>query len=370
MRADNHGEGGILALIALVMRARERSRGGQARARRARHLRRRAALRRRHDHAGHLGAVRRRGPRGRDARLRPLGRPDRAGDPDRAVRDPATRHRPRRRAVRAGDGRLVRGDRRARRPSRSSTTRACCARCRPTYAVEFFVNEPRDRVPRPRRGLPGGHRRRGAVRRHGPLRPAADPPRVVRARAARRCCSTTSGQGALVLPRPGGRRQPVLPRWRPTCAAAAGGAGHDRHRHRVAGAHLRRVLAHPPGRAARLPAAPAHPAHLAKRDRAGLRPGRELDADTWRVVASCSASASSTNLAAAYGIAVTGTMAITRSCSSSSCALLWNKPRWLGDQRRDRVPDRRPRLLRGQHPEDPRTAAGSRSRSPRWRSRR
>ena len=51
-----------------------------------RHLRRRAALRRRHDHAGDLGARRRRGPRGRRRRLlAALRRADHGRDPGRAV---------------------------------------------------------------------------------------------------------------------------------------------------------------------------------------------------------------------------------------------------------------------------------------------
>ena len=68
MRADNHGEGGIMALVALVQRVAD----GRTRRRpdRARRARRGALLRRRHDHPGDLGAVRGRGPGGRRARLR------------------------------------------------------------------------------------------------------------------------------------------------------------------------------------------------------------------------------------------------------------------------------------------------------------
>ena len=62
MRADNRGEGGIMALTALASRGLENSThavvGG-----RTRHLRRRDVLRRRHDHAGDLGALRGRGSR-------------------------------------------------------------------------------------------------------------------------------------------------------------------------------------------------------------------------------------------------------------------------------------------------------------------
>ena len=65
MRADNEGEGGIMALIALVQRGvRLEHRWAKARARRARDLRRVAVLRRRDDHAGDLGALGGRGPRG------------------------------------------------------------------------------------------------------------------------------------------------------------------------------------------------------------------------------------------------------------------------------------------------------------------
>ena len=58
MRADNQGEGGILALTALLPPAENG--GPDVGARPARHLRRRAALRRRHDHAGHHRARRHR----------------------------------------------------------------------------------------------------------------------------------------------------------------------------------------------------------------------------------------------------------------------------------------------------------------------
>ena len=68
MRADNHGEGGILALTALLMPARRAAGRHEAGDHRARRVRHRAALRRRSDHAGHLGAERGRGVRGGDAR--------------------------------------------------------------------------------------------------------------------------------------------------------------------------------------------------------------------------------------------------------------------------------------------------------------
>ena len=41
---------------------------------------------------------------------------------------------------------------------------------------------------------------------------------LVRPRASRRCCSTTSGQAAFVLANPAGDQEPVLPAWCPTWA--------------------------------------------------------------------------------------------------------------------------------------------------------
>ena len=115
MRADNGGEGGILALVALVRRTGATKRR-TARSIAHRPVRRGAALRRRHDHAGDLGAERGRRPR----RSRPM-RSSRS-----SCRSPSSilivlfivqhrgtaRHR---RGVRADHGRVVRGDRAARR---------------------------------------------------------------------------------------------------------------------------------------------------------------------------------------------------------------------------------------------------------------
>jgi KUP system potassium uptake protein len=56
MRADNNGEGGVLALMALALRRAAALAHGQA-DHDVRHLRRLHVLRRRGDHAGHLGAV-------------------------------------------------------------------------------------------------------------------------------------------------------------------------------------------------------------------------------------------------------------------------------------------------------------------------
>ena len=45
----------------------------------------------------------------------------------------------------------------------------------PLYALGFLGRGGHDRVPPGRRHLPGGDRRRGALRRYGPCRPGADP---------------------------------------------------------------------------------------------------------------------------------------------------------------------------------------------------
>ena len=185
MRADNQGEGGILALTALLpQRAERRPRTSPV-----------LVL------LGIFGAALLYG----DGMITPaitvlgavegLRSPRRCSSrtscrstvvhPDRRVRDPAPRHRRGRAAVRAGHGALVRRLiavlgvvwHRAR-------TRSCYGGRSPARRGVL----PRARLARLRgagRGVPGGHRRRGALRRHGPLRQAADPPRLVRAGAAR-----------------------------------------------------------------------------------------------------------------------------------------------------------------------------------------
>jgi KUP system potassium uptake protein len=70
MRADNKGEGGSLALLALINRTRP-TRNGR-RDRHARRVRHRAVLRRQHDHAGDLGAVGGRGPDHRQGGFEPF----------------------------------------------------------------------------------------------------------------------------------------------------------------------------------------------------------------------------------------------------------------------------------------------------------
>ena len=143
----------------------------------------------------------------------------------------------------------------------------------PTLRRRILRRPRRRRVPRARLGRAGGDRRRGAVRRHGPLRPAADPPRLVLL-VFPALTLNYLGQGALILDSPAAIDNPfflLLPHW----ARDPDGAAGDRcDGDRVAGGDLRGVLGHPPGRAARLPAAAADPAHVRGRG-PDLRAGRQ-----------------------------------------------------------------------------------------------
>ena len=151
MRADNHGEGGIMALITLiaVVPAGAADEGGPGR---AGDLRRVAVPGRQHDHAGHLGAVGGRGPQGRRRR--------RCSDlvvPITAAiiialflvqrRGTASR----RAGVRAGHARLVRRHRRVRRRGHRRAPGASSGRCpRPTRSTSSSATSgPRSSPSRP-----------------------------------------------------------------------------------------------------------------------------------------------------------------------------------------------------------------------------
>ena len=205
MRADNHGEGGILALTALVMPRGRAARGSGGR-RHARRVRHRPALRRR-------------------ARSR---RPSRCSAPWRGSRSRRRRSRTGSSRWRAsswsgcssssgGDGASARCSARSwscgSRPSASSG----CTRSSGNPAVlgadqpdphRRSVRGHREGVPRPRQHLPRRHRRRGAVRRHGPLRP----PPIRRWYGS--CCRPAAQllrPGRAAHRRPRGDREPVLP---------------------------------------------------------------------------------------------------------------------------------------------------------------
>ena len=181
MRADNRGEGGIMALIALSRRRREvpRPRTAASPAHPPRPVRHGAPVRRGDDHPGDHRPRRGGGARGRDPGLQAVRGADLARHPGRSVPGPEARHGPGRGDVRAGHGGLVRDDRRARRRRGSCATRRCSRRVAPWHGVRFLARPRAARPLRPRRGGAVLHRHRGAVRRHGALRRAADPLRLV-----------------------------------------------------------------------------------------------------------------------------------------------------------------------------------------------
>ena len=234
-----------MALMALAAQAVGRRAPARRCAAAARRVRRRAVLRRQRDHAGHLGAVARsRAWRSPTPRLEAL----RAADRRSVVLiglflRAAPRHGRRRQAVRADHGGLVRragacmgvhqiaadaGD-----PGGvQSVARAAFPASQPVCIAFVALG----------RGRAGADRRRGAVRRHGPLRQAADPPRVVRPRAAR---------AGAELPGPGRAADRAIPRridnpffqlFAAVAAVSDGGAGDDGDRDRLAGRDLGRVL--------------------------------------------------------------------------------------------------------------------------------
>ena len=136
--------------------------------------------------------------------------------------------------------------------------------------------------------------------------------RLVRRRLPGALAATTSARARCSSSAAPPSRRTRSTRWPHGWLALPDGRHRDgRDGRRVAGAHLGRVLAHAAGGAARLLAARHDRPHVGPRRRADLRSRDQLRRSWSRASRSCSASASRTNLAAAYGIAVTGTMSIT-----------------------------------------------------------
>jgi hypothetical protein len=118
-------------------------------------------------------------------------------------------------------------------------------------------------------------RGRGALCRHGPLRPAADPPRLVRPGAAGPAAQLLR-PGRAAAGRSGDHPQSLLPHGAGLVPAAAGGAGHGGDGDRFAGGDHRRVFDHAAGDPARLCAAHGIAAHLRQPDGADLHARRQL----------------------------------------------------------------------------------------------
>ena len=87
------------------------------------------------------------------------------------------------------------------------------------------------------------------------------------------------GQAALLADDARGDREPVLQPGTGLGHHAARDPGDDGDRDRLAGVDHRCLLAHDPGGAARLPAAPQDPPHVGAAHRSGVRATRELAAD-------------------------------------------------------------------------------------------
>ena len=181
------------------------------------------------------------------------------------------------------------------------------------------AHRPRD----PRRGLSGGDRRGGALRRPRPFRAPADPGGMV-------CFVLPAlvlnyfGQGALVLGTSGGDRESLLPDVPGLGASADGRARHRRDRHRQPGGHHRRLFAEPAGGAAWPAAAPRDPPHVGVARRPDLHAAGQLRSCSSACCCWSASSARPSALAGAYGIAVTGTMVVTAMLAFVVVWRVWN----------------------------------------------
>ena len=111
----------------------------------------------------------------------------------------------------------------------SSGSRRCCAALNPWYAVDLPLAARVHRTDGAGRGGAGGHRRRGAVCRHGPLRQAADPGGLVRGGAAGADAQLLRAGAPSLLESPAAARNPfysLVPDWAlyPMVAIATGAA--------------------------------------------------------------------------------------------------------------------------------------------------
>ncbi len=128
MRADNHGEGGIVAMLALLNVRHAPAAKLACLPAGPRPDRRSTALWRRRDHAGHFRAQRHRGAQARRAATHAVRRAADACDPGRLLPGAASWDRGDRPGVRPGHAGVVRGDRRARDGRhRARSGRACGA---------------------------------------------------------------------------------------------------------------------------------------------------------------------------------------------------------------------------------------------------
>ena len=282
------------------------------------------------------------------------GRADHRRHPDRAVPGPALRHRADRHRVRPGA--CWSGSSRSARSAcaGSSSARTSSPRSTRVHGVVFLATQRLPRLPAPRLGVPGRHRRRGAVRRHGPLRQVADPHRVVRRRAPRpaaqllrpgraaarrgrwarsRTRSTRAVEGPLLIP------MLVLATMAAIIASQA----------LISGVFSLTRQAMQLGFWPRVTVV-----HTSAQDRGpDLHPRDELAPDGGLPRARASSSARAPNLAAAYGIAVTGTMAITSYLFYLVARKRWGYSHGRGAAADRAVPRDRSRVLLRERRQDP-----------------
>ena len=238
LRADNNGEGGTLALMALAQRAVGQGRGCD---RAARHHLRRAVLWRRGDYAGAVGIVGDRRHQARHRNLRTLCRAADGDHPGGAVCRAVPRHRARRRVLRTGHVRLVRRHRGRGRAADYAASRSA-AGAQPAPCRLLHAPSRHDRLRHAGRGVSRRHRRGGALCRPRPFRQAADPDRVALHRAAV-AGGELSGAGRAADRRSQGDRKPVLPDVPGLGADPDGGAGDGGDRDCEPGRHHRRLFA-------------------------------------------------------------------------------------------------------------------------------
>ena len=174
-------------------------------------------------------------------------------------------------------------------------------------------------------GVPGGDRRRGALRRHGPFRPQADPGCAWSVSCCRRSLLNYFGQGAWCSPTRRRSRTPSTGSRRTWAAAAAGRAGDRGDGDREPGGDHRGLFAHPAGGAARSAAALRDPPHLGVARRTDLHAARELAAPGRRDDAGAVVPDLERRWRSAYGIAVTATMVVDWLLAFIVFRLLW---RW------------------------------------------
>ena len=203
------------------------------------------------------------------------GHPDRDRHPGRPVPRPVARHREGRRRLRAGDPGLSRGARRARRDQHHGASRD------PRGAQPDLGGQV---LPLQSRSWPSSRSGSVFLAVTGAETLYADMGHFGRKAIGLSWLTLVYpclmlnylGQGALLLGASGGRGESLLPDGAGMGAAAAGRHRHRGDDHRQPGGDLRRLLGHPPGGPARLPAAPEDRAYQREGGRADLHPGGQL----------------------------------------------------------------------------------------------